>query len=250
MHHLRPIALCNVLYKIVSKMLALRMKNVLAQIVNPIQSAFLPNCFILDNVIIAYEVLHHMKRYHHGEHGMAALKLDMSKAYDQVEWVFLHQLMMKMGFDWRWISLLMLCVETVRYSVIQRGKKFGSINPECGLRQGDPLSPFLFILCAKGLSASLQLRENQRAIHGCRIARRAGAPIISHLFFADDSYLVFRAEVMEASTIKRCLKDYEDASGQMVNFQKSVIFFSPNTAPSQCEEICSLLRVHHMEHLG
>lgn len=119
MHHLRPIALCNVLYKIVSKMLALRMKNVLAQIVNPIQSAFLPNCFILDNVIIAYEVLHHMKRYHHGEHGMAALKLDMSKAYDRVEWVFLHQLMMKMGFDWRWISLLMLCVETVRYSVIQ-----------------------------------------------------------------------------------------------------------------------------------
>lgn len=103
-----------------------------------------------------------------------------------------------------------------------RGKKFGSINPECGLRQGDPLSPYLFILCAEGLSASLQLKENQGAIHGCRIARRA--PIISHLFFADDSYLVFRAEVMEASTIKRCLKDYEDASGQMVNFQKSVIF--------------------------
>lgn len=151
--------------------------------------------------------------------------------------------MLKLGFHQQWISLLMLCVESVKYSIFHGGREFGAIIPERGLRQGDPLSPYLFILCAEGLSAALHHKENQGVVHGCRITRHA--PIISHLLFVDDCFLFFRANALETSSIKQCLEEYELASGQKVNYQKSAISFSPNTTTSQCEDICSLLGVQH-----
>ena len=94
------------------------------------------------------------------------------------------------------------------------------------LRQGDPLSPYLFILCAEGLSSLIEAIENRGKIHGCKVSR--GTPIISHLLFADDSFLLFRATGDESSSIRRVLLTYEMISGQVVNFQKSSIFFRPN----------------------
>jgi hypothetical protein len=106
----RPISLCNVLYKIVSKVLAYRLKNILLDIIDPTQSAFIPGRLIFYNILVAYETLHTMQSRMWSNEGYIAVKLDMSKAYDRVEWEFLEKVMKWMGFAGRWINLIMMCV--------------------------------------------------------------------------------------------------------------------------------------------
>lgn len=112
----RPISLCNVVYKIISKMLSRRLKGILPEIISDHQSAIVPGGLITDNILLAYECIHSMKRKK-GKKGLCAVKLDMHKAYDRVEWSFLEKIMAKLGFDQRWIKLVMACVSFVRYSV-------------------------------------------------------------------------------------------------------------------------------------
>ncbi|KAK9195743.1 hypothetical protein WN943_003868 [Citrus x changshan-huyou] len=246
--NMRPIALCNVLYKIISKMLANRMKLVLDLVISDSQSAFVPGQAITDNIIISAEIMHFLKRKRQGKNGVAALKIDMSKAYDRIEWKFLQDMMPKMGFDAKWVALMMLCVSTVRYRVLREGKELGPIVPCRGLRQGDPLSPYLFILCVDGLSSLIRRQERNGLIHGVRIAR--GAPSVSHLFLADDSFLFFRANDNEANLIKHLLAVYGRASGQVVNFSKSSISFSANVVESVSREICAILEVNSTANHG
>lgn len=104
MKDLRPIALCNVLYKIIANVLANRLREILPGLISENQSAFVHNRNITDNVLVAYELLHYMKQKKRGSCGEIALKLDVRNAYDRVSWSFLKEQMKKMGFDNRWIS--------------------------------------------------------------------------------------------------------------------------------------------------
>ena len=168
-----------------------------------------------------------------------ATKLDMSKAFDRVEWGFIERVMRKMGFNEGWISLIMRCISSVSYSVIINGDTFGNIVPTRGLRQGDPLSPYLFLLCAEGLSALLHDAARNQLLNGISLCR--GCPRITHLFFADDSLLFCKANREECENLKEILEKYEAASGQKVNSDKSSIFFSPNTTPELKETIFNIL---------
>ena len=145
-----PIALCNILYKLVSKVLANRLKKVLPHFISESQSAFQSDKAISDNILVAFETLHHMKMKKTGKVGHMALKLDMSKAYDRLEWIFLQRIMEKMGFHPTWVGWIMECIKLVSYSILVNGEPKGHIIPTRGIRQGDPLSPYLFLLVQKG----------------------------------------------------------------------------------------------------
>lgn len=153
-----------------------------------------------------------------------ALKLDMSKAYDRVEWGFFRAILMKMGFSEWWVNLVMICVSSVSYNIVHGDKEMGPIIPSRGIRQGDPLSPYFFIICAEGLSALIRKYEIRKRIHGIKICRKA--PIISHMFFADDSYLYCKADTEEAIKVFELIEMYGRASGQRINNAKSSVFFS------------------------
>ncbi|KAH9768542.1 reverse transcriptase domain-containing protein [Citrus sinensis] len=248
----RPIALCNVIYKIVAKMLASRLKLVLGSIISKSQIIFIPGRSITDNVMISAEVMHYLKRKRQGREGAAALKIDMSKAHDRIECNFLSSIMLKMGFNPDFFNMIMLCVFTVTYKISRDGLEIGPNIPSRGLRQGDPLSPYLFIICAQGLSSLINHYERVGMLHGIKIVR--GAPCLTHIFFADDCFIFFKANDQEALIMKAALSLYGAASGQRVNFNKSSISFSTNTNKEVALSICSLLgvqgTVNHGNYLG
>ena len=130
------------------------------------QSAFVPGRQITNNVLVAFETMHSIDQRRKGKNNLMATKLDMSKAYDRVKWAFLEVMMRKLGFGERWIGLILMCVKTVSYSILINGKPKGRITPTRGLRQGDPISPYLFLLCAEGLTAMLNREEGEGQISG------------------------------------------------------------------------------------
>jgi hypothetical protein len=190
MKDLRPVSHCNVLYKMVSKLLANRIKACLEKCVSEEQSAFVEGTSILDNALIAIEVIHALKRKTKGRKGELALKTDISKAYDKVDWGFMRGMLERLGFATKWIHWMMLCISSVNYSVLVNFEKVGPIYPGRGLRQGDPLSPYLFNLVTEGLTTLIKNSVAKGSLHGVKIC--GGAPSVSHLLFADDCFLFCR----------------------------------------------------------
>ena len=156
----------------------------------------------------------------------------MSKAFDRVEWCFIHGVMERIGFSSRWINLVMECISLVSYSVLINGAAYGNIKPTRGIRQGDPLSPSLFLLCAEGLSALIHEAARNQCLTG---------PRVTHLFFANDSILFCKATPDECQVLKLILHRYEEALGQKINTDKSSVFFSPNTSQDIKNEIFNIL---------
>uniref|UniRef100_A0A2N9GE95 Reverse transcriptase domain-containing protein n=1 Tax=Fagus sylvatica TaxID=28930 RepID=A0A2N9GE95_FAGSY len=156
--------------------------------------------------------------------GMVGIKVDLSKAYDRVSWCFLTVILKHMGFHQRFVNWIEKCISSVSYTLLINGCKAGRINPRRGLRQGDPLSPYLFILSQEILSRLIERAVQRGDVHGVK-ANRVGL-VVTHLMYADDIILFSRAKLAEIKALEQCVKTYCSWSGQQLNTDKSGVFVS------------------------
>ncbi|GAA0143480.1 hypothetical protein LIER_04153 [Lithospermum erythrorhizon] len=201
MSDFRPISLSNIVAKIIGRVMTNRLRLILMHIIFEIQSAVLPGHIISDNILIAHELLHHISYKANSKNSLIALKLDMSKAYDQVEWSFLKAIMLKLGFCRTWVDWTMCFISFVSCSFLINGAPRGFVRPTRGIHQGDPFSSHLFLLCAEGLTCMLRDAEIKKGLTGIKISRES--PKINHILFTDDTMIFCKANKEEGNEVMR-----------------------------------------------
>ncbi|CAN1136858.1 Transposon TX1 uncharacterized 149 kDa protein [Linum perenne] len=244
----RPISCCNFIYKIISKVMTNRLRKWIPQIVSDMQTAFTGGRAIQDNVMIVHEVIHFFKTRAGKFKWDMMLKLDMKKAYDMVDWNGLDAILKAMGFDQVWCAWVRECIQTVRSSVLVNGSPTEFFRPSRGIRQGDPLSPFLFILLTNTLSFLIEKGVRNGELKGIQLNRRC--PTLTHVLFADDTILFGEASVKEATNIVKTMNTYANITGQTINTNKSAIMFSKHTPEELKNFIRAKLGFQHSPSFG
>jgi hypothetical protein len=239
-NHFRPISLCNVVYKTITKLIVSKLRPLLHKIISPTQSAFIPRRWIAENQVIVHEVLHSFKK-RKLKRGMMATKLDLQKAYDRVNWRFLKVVLLKFGFDEKFFGWVVECVSSMSFELPINGGITGHFKPSRGLRQGDPLSPYLFILNQEVLSRLLEREHLNGKLSG--VKTNIGGPAITHTMYADDIMLFSKATSREAMVLNDCVEKYCTWSGQQINRQKSGLVFSKSTQQSTCRRMKHLMQM-------
>lgn len=247
MNDFRPISLCSVAYKTLTKVIANRLCDHLPHLVGSYQSSFIRGRSIIDNIIIAQEVFHSMRKKQ-GKGGWMAIKIDLEKAFDRLRWDFIQDTLTDTGIPSNMISAIMQCLTTPTMQVLWNGKPTQSFSPQRGIRQGDPLSPYIFVLCMERLSHAIQEAVNTGAWHPIKMGRR-GIPL-SHLFFADDLIVFGQNSDMQIATFQRIISSFCAASGHKVSLSKTKVYFSKNTSACSRRAICSQLGYTEMSSLG
>lgn len=243
----RPIGLCNVTYKIITKAIVNRIKPLLPILTSNTQTSFVPGRQITDNIVIVQEVLHTMK-HKQGRKGFMTIKIDFEKAYDRLKWSFIRDTLTKMNFPLRMINVIMDCVSSPSMRVLWNVEQTEAFLPSRGIRQGDPLSPYLFVLCMERLNQVIEeavLGGKWKPIHAS-----IGGPLLSNLFFADDIILFAEASIEQATIIRDFLGRFCSASGQRVSLQKSQVYFSQNIPSETQVAISDSLGMDSTDDLG
>lgn len=243
----RPISVCNFLYKVVSKIIANRIKPYMDLCISNSQGAFVPGRDIAQNVILLREILHSFKQKNYARKEFC-LKVDLSKAFDRMDWGYIEAILPLYGFPSKLGGWIMACVKSSEFSIILNGKGDGFITPSCGLRQGCALSPFLFILGMEILSRWLNFQNNHEMLVGAKVA--PSAQPITDCLYADDLLVFGAATPTEARQIMQTLSEFEAVSGQRIGPEKSSVWFSHPTTEEKRDQIATILCVSLLENKG
>ncbi|KAJ0533271.1 putative RNA-directed DNA polymerase [Helianthus annuus] len=215
----RPISLIGCVNKVISKVLVNRLKGVIGKLISEEQTAFLGGRNITDGPLMLNEVLAWMKMAR--KEGMF-FKVGIHKAYDSLNWEFLHSIMVQMKFPPRWCMWIMVILRSSRASVLVNGSPTLELNCTHGLRQGDPLSPFLFLMAMEALTGIMHKASSSGLFQGIKCS--TNGPILTHLLYADDVVFLGKWSVENAKNLRRILRCFFLTSGLKVNLGKSNIF--------------------------
>nr|GEV32463.1 hypothetical protein [Tanacetum cinerariifolium] len=217
----RLISCCNILYKCISRIISNRMKDSLTELVSLNQSMFAPGRRISDNILLTQELMHN----YHLDRGTprCAFKVDIQKAYDIVDWKFLHDVLIGFGFHPRFIGWIMECVTSTLFFLSINGSLHGYFKGKQGLRQGDPMSPYLFTLVMKVLT--LMLHRNARVTVSFTYHRYCSKLNLINLCFADDLFLFAHGDVDSARVIMDTLEEFKEASRLTPSLPKNTAYF-------------------------
>ncbi|CAH9145483.1 unnamed protein product [Cuscuta epithymum] len=219
----RPIACTNVVYKVITKIISKRMIPCLPDLIDHAQGAFVDGRLMIDNVFVAQELIKGYSRKRASPRCM--IKVDLRKAYDTISWDFLAAMLTHLGFPGRFIHWIMECVTTPSYSISINGVLHGHFEGKRGLRQGDPMSPLLFVLCLEYFSRLLNIRTKNPMFKHHPLC---GSLNISHVAYADDLMLFSRGDTTSIQILTQALEDFGNISGLRVNYDKSNIFLGGN----------------------
>jgi hypothetical protein len=225
----RPISLCNLCYKIISKLIARRLRPFLSKALSEEQLGFLKGRQILDAIGVAQECIHTIKTK---KLKAILLKLDLKKAFDCINWNFLHLILIQSGFGIITTNWIMGCISSATMAVLINGEATKTFHCERGLRQGCPLSPLLFIFILEGLSILLKNKQADGLLKGIKVA---GLTHILHILFVDDVLILSNANLAEWTTIHSILISFCDVSGLEINVHKSVFLVSNVQDPLQTD---------------
>lgn len=213
----RPISLCNVLYKIISKIIANRIKPILSRHISPQQFAFLKNRQIHEAIGSAQEAIHSIWTKHLK---CILLKIDLSKVFDRASWLYIKMILIQVGFPHSLINWIMACITSPTFSILINGSASHFFHSERGLRQGCPLSPLLFLLVIEALSRLLITASREGSIRGLKISDIC---YLTHLLFVDDVLLLLDGSIQDTTAFSRLLDLFSKATGMEVNRSKSTI---------------------------
>ncbi|CAA7034130.1 unnamed protein product [Microthlaspi erraticum] len=217
----RPISCCNVLYKVISKIIANRLKKILPDLISLNQSAFIKDRLLVENLLLATELV---KDYHkHSISSRCAINIDISKAFDSVQWSFLLNTLSAMNLPATFIHWISLCITTATFSVQVNGELAGFFRSARGLRQGRSLSPYLFILSMNVLSKILDKAASDRVIGYHPRCQNVG---LTHLSFADDIMVLTDGKIRSVDGIIKVFDDFAKMLGLKISLEKSTIFLA------------------------
>ncbi|GJX44734.1 putative RNA-directed DNA polymerase, eukaryota, reverse transcriptase zinc-binding domain protein [Tanacetum coccineum] len=215
----RPISLLGCQYKVIAKVLANRLQQVVHSVISDVQTAYLQGRQIIDGPLIVNEVISWATK---NKERLFILKVDFEKAFDSLDWNFLDHTMEQMGFSSKWRKWIRGCLNSAYASVLVNGSPTKEFKICKGLRQGDPVLPFLFIIAAEALHVTIEEAKAKRLFEGVKVGDNSVD--LSHLQFADDALLLGKWSLDNARNLCRILRCFNMASGLKVNFSKSKFF--------------------------